>query len=81
MALTASDENRNLMRLYQEVILIHNSEKFNKENKIEVSRTHNIPTGRQTGVLRVDQVREKMGMNKFNRVISLNNKYSYIIQN
>lgn len=49
MALTASDENRNLMRLYQEVILIHNSEKFNKENKIEVSRTHNIPTGRQTG--------------------------------
>lgn len=49
MALTDSDENRNLMKLYQEVILIHNSEELNKENKIEVSRTQNTPTGRQTG--------------------------------
>ena len=47
--LTNSNDNRNLMRLYQEVILIHNKEILKKENKIEPSKVDEIPKGRQTG--------------------------------
>jgi len=49
MRSTNSNENRNLMRLYQDVILIHNKEKLKKENKVEPSKVDEIPKGRQTG--------------------------------